>query len=151
MAGLLTAVPIAADAGTIRVPYPDPVAAELRRWARAPFDLARANCGLSVLRYVARMTGVPVPAWLGAIGRAGALRLMADDAAFVATASRALDEMGCPPIDEPRRGDIALVRMPAGLTAAICTGPLWAARGDRFVVVQAADAIASWGVTCPRR
>lgn len=137
---------------------PDAVAAELHRWAAEPFDLALANCGLSVLAYAARVTGRRVPLWLRAFGRIGAGRLMRNDGLFVSVAARALAEMGCPEADTPRRGDVALVRLPgSGLTACICSraaadgAAMWAARGDRAAVVGPGELVKAWRVTCRRR
>lgn len=129
----------------------DAVAAELHRWAVEPFDLGRDNCGLSVIGYAARVLGCAVPAWLFGFGAFGAWRLMLDDARFLAVADRALAEMGCEEIAAPARGDVALVRLPgSGLTACICTGPLWAARGDRAAVVGAGELVRAWRVACRR-
>ena len=142
MAGLLTATVDSVDA----------VAAELHRWAVEPFDLAQANCGLSVITYVGRVTGRDAPPWLDAIGRVGALRLMRSDRAFEAVATRALAEMGCGVTVSPERGDVALVDLPGtGLTACICTGLLWAARGDREAVLAPGTATKAWSVSCRRR
>jgi hypothetical protein len=149
MAGLLTPAALPPLA-------PDAVAGELHRWAAEPFDLALANCGLSVLAYVARATGRRVPLWLRAFGRVGAGRLMRSDALFVSVADRALAEMGCPETAAPRRGDVALVRLPgSGLTACICsiaaagTAPaMWAARGDRAAVIGAGELEKAWRVAC---
>lgn len=141
MAGLLTPAPI------------DAVADELRRWAREPFDLAHANCGQSVIGYVGRVKGYPVPFWLRTLGRVGALRLMQNDAAMEAAVARGLSGMDCPVTDAPQRGDVGVVRFPGSpLTTAICTGPLWAARcAERGIVIQAATVVKAWGVSCPAR
>lgn len=128
-----------------------PVATELHRWAAEPFDLAIANCGLSVISYVARATGAPVPAWLHRLGRRGAAQLMRDDARFEAVAARALAEMGCAATDTPRHGDVALVDLPgSGLTACIRAGTLWAARGPRSAELGPGTARRAWRVACRR-
>ncbi|PAL20230.1 hypothetical protein CD928_17640 [Sphingopyxis sp. GW247-27LB] len=137
----------------------DAVAAELHRWAAEPFDLALANCGLSVLAYVARVKGRLVPMWLRAFGRIGAGRLMRSDALFQTVADRALAEMGCARTLAPRRGDVALVRLPgSGLTACICSRSassrmpaMWAARGDRAAVIAAGELVQAWRVACRKR
>lgn len=127
------------------------VAAELHRWAAEPFDLGRANCGLSVLAYVARVTGAPMPAWLYSFGRRGAARLMRDDARFEAVAARALAEMGCPATEAPVHGDVALVDLPgSGLTACIRAGTLWAARGECSAELGPGRMRRAWRVACPR-
>lgn len=154
MAGLLSTTPAWLNR--------DAVTDELRRWAGERFDLANANCGQSVVGYVGRLKGLPVPLWLRALGRLGALRLMRSDAALAAAADRAFGGMACPVTDTPQRGDVGIVRFPGtGLTTAICTGPcladandkrpLWAARGERGVVIQAAAVVKAWRVSCPAR
>lgn len=132
-------------------PAPNPVAAELRRWAAEPFDLGVANCGLSVIGYVARVTGAPVPAWLYAFGRRGAAELMRCDERFEAVASRALAQMGCAETETPEHGDVALVELPgSGLTACIRAGALWAARGERSAELGPGTALKAWRVVCRR-
>lgn len=139
-------------AGLLNPSGPDPVAAELRRWASEPFDLALANCGLSVLAYVARATGKTVPGWLHRLGRIGAGRLMRRDTAFLSVADRALAQMGCVETDMPARGDVGMVRFAgSGLTAALCVGSLWAARGDHATVIEAGQVVKAWGVSCRQR
>lgn len=136
----------------------DAVAVELHRWAVEPFDLALANCGLSVLAYVARVKGCAVPLWLRAFGRIGAGRLMRNDALFVSIADRALAEMGCAPTLAPIRGDVAMVRLPgSGLTACICSRgvssrlpAMWAARGDRAALIGEGELAQAWRVACRR-
>lgn len=130
----------------------DPVAAELRRWAAMPFVLARGNCGLSVAAYVARVKGLPVPAFLSAIDLRGVAALMRDEAAFVAMADRAMTALACPATDRPERGDAALVQLEgSGLTACIYAGrDLWAARGDRAAVIAPGLMIRGWRVVCRR-
>lgn len=142
MAGLLSPVPA--------LPVGATIAAELHRWATEPFDLASNNCGLSVISYVSRMTGRPIPAWLGAFGRLGAARLMRSDAQFEAVAARALAEMGCPETECPEQGDVALVHLAGSglLTASICAGSLWAARGDRAAVLGPGTVRKAWRVEC---
>lgn len=126
------------------------VAAELHRWAAEPFDLAVANCGLSVIAYVARVTGEPMPDWLHAFGRRGAGMLMRCDDTFEAAASRALAAMGCPETDSPRHGDVALVRLDASglLTACIRAGTLWAARGECSAELGPGTVLKAWRVEC---
>jgi hypothetical protein len=138
----------------------DAVAAELQLWASAPFDPRRANCGLSVAAYVARATGQRVPAWLTLIGWFGVGRLTRDARAFGRVAARAMAELGCRDTSDIQRGDVALVDLPGGVTAAICTraaavagdGPLWAARGDGAVVIGRAEGVVrAWRLPCPRQ
>ena len=141
-------------AGLLIAPAPvDAVAAELHRWAAEPFDLAAANCGLSVMAYVARVTGLPVPAWLYGLGRRGAAELMHSDARFAAVAARALAGMGCPETAAPRHGDVALVHLANSglLTACIRAGALWAARGERSAELGPGTVLKAWSVVAVRR
>lgn len=138
-------------AGLLSRPGLDPVAAELRRWATAPFDLARDNCGLSVLAFAERMSGRVLGRGRGIAGARAAARLIADPAAFVAVSSALMRRLGAAETDAPARGDVGLVELPAGLTAAICVDAgRWAARGDRAVVIQRAEPLVAWRLACPR-
>lgn len=132
----------------------DPVLAELRRWASEPFDLAGDNCGLAVLRYASATVGATVPVWLAVrlVGRCAARRLMRSRRAFVETSSLAMDLLGCPPTAEPKRGDVGLVDLDeTGLTACLCLGDgRWASRGDQQVMIQSAEPLCAWSVSCPR-
>lgn len=130
-------------------PAIDPVVQELRRWACEPFDIVTDNCGISVMTYVGLATGCPVPLWLKAFGRLGVARLMDRDAAFIDAARRALAQMGCTETDAPRHGDVGLVDLTNGLTAAICLGDLWAARGVTEAVIGPATHRIAWRVSCP--
>jgi hypothetical protein len=153
MAGLLTmrAAPIALlHAG----PAPlDIVAGELRRWALEPFDRRRANCALSVLAYVERATGRRRLWWPRLVGVAGAGLVWDRPDRLERVARWALGQLGCVPTSEPRRGDVGLVEMGAGQTAAICTDgrgdrAMWAGRAEQGVVIAPGAAAVAWGVSC---
>lgn len=126
--------------------------AELRRWASTPFDLVRDNCGLAVLAYAEAVSGATIRRGRGLKGARAAGRLMATPEAFVAVVGGVMRRLGWREVDghagAPRRGDIGLVWQPELITA-ICvgdgdTGPMWAARGDRAVVIQPATALIAW-------
>jgi hypothetical protein len=135
----------------------DLVAAELRRWASEPIADARAVCALSVLAYVERACGRrlrPSPRLLSPIAQA-LIRVRPGN--YERFAAFAMAQLGCPAAAAPQRGDVGLVPLAAGLTAAICVegargaGPAtWAARGDGLVVIEAVAQAAAWRVECPR-
>jgi len=131
----------------------DPVSAELRRWASTPFDWAADNCGLTMLHYVERAVGrllLPRPRRLK--GRIDAERLVRRAGGFHALCSDAMAQLGCPTTDMPARGDVGLVELRSGLTAALCLGgDAWAARGDRAAVIEHVEHLAAWEVACPRQ
>jgi len=135
----------------------DPVAAELRRWAAEPFDLGAANCGLSVLDYAERVSGRTVTRGRGITGRRAAVRLMRRPEAFLSVCAGLMRALGCTPVAEPVRGDIGLADLAGGMTAAICLAGagaglfMWGARGDRAVILDAAEPIVAWRLPCPRR
>jgi len=130
----------------------DPVAAELRRWASEPFDDLRANCAISVASYAARATGQHLPTWMQRISRIGAARIMAREERFLTIADRGMAKLGCSETGAPKRGDVGLIVLPgSGLTAAICTGRLWAARGDRETVIATGEIRRAWRLPCPRQ
>lgn len=146
MAGLVTLAALPRDA--------DPVAAELRRWASEPFDW----CALCVLDYVERVRGRALRPRPIVRGRVAIARITRSPQRFEALCGDAMRRLGCPPTDTPGRGDVGLVKLASGLTAAICldawggAGPqLWAARGDGTVVMQPAEPVRAWEVACPRQ
>ena len=159
MAGLLARPPAAAPVGA------DPVAAELRRWAAEPFDLARDNCGLAVLAYAERATGRTLPR-KGLTGTRTAAWAMKQPKNFAGIAIASMARLGCAATSEPERGDVGLVDLPGGLTACLCVDRgRWAARMERGVVIQPAEPRQAWRViprpsseaaareeaSCPRR
>lgn len=142
MAGLLSPAPCPRDA----------VAETVARWAMEPFAWGEADCAMSVLRYIE-----------GAIGRGPILRPYYGTAAtaaryanrrggFAAICANVMDREGFERIASPDRGDVGLVELPAiGLTACLCVGPgMWAAKGDRQVVIAPGTATLAWRLPCPR-
>lgn len=143
MAGLL----IPANAGTA-----DAVTETLRRWAREPFDVLTANCGLSVLDYAERATANAPLVRPRALTRRDVRRLIARPHVFEAYCGAILADLGLTPTLLPGRGDIGLIELANGLTAALCLGDgCWAARGLRGVVMQPAPFRRAWGVQCRTR
>lgn len=128
----------------------DAVAAELRRWAREPFDAVSRNCALSVLSYVEGVTGQHLPVGARLFTRRRQQELLRAHGRLEGLARWALQQLGCAETSAPVRGDVGLVELAGGPTAAICLGDSWAARGDRAVVVEQAEPLAAWRVRCPR-
>jgi len=127
----------------------DVVAETLRRWAREPFDEVTANCGLSALAYAERATASRPLVRPRALTRREVRRMVARPLAFAAYCASILADLDLPETLEPERGDIGLVELPNGLTAAICLGDgLWAARLLRGVVMQPAAFKHAWRVAC---
>lgn len=130
----------------------DPVADELRLWARdLPCD-RRAVCALSVLAYVERCRQRhlrPSPRLLKPVALAA---IWIRPGALERFARWAMAQLGCDETDAPLRGDVGLIAIADRPTAAICVGrERWAARGERGVVIQPAPVLAAWRVACPRR
>lgn len=125
--------------------------ATLARWASEPFDARRANCALSVLAYVEQLSGVVPLEHLRDISK------FDDDQAFASYCGGVMRGLGWQLAKQADRGDVGLVDFGIGLTACICVvgWPLgaqrWAARGERGVVIQRADAYLVWRLPCPRR
>lgn len=154
MAGLLTSPAYVAD----------PVAAELRLWARETGGDRRAICALSILDYLERVLGLalkPSPRLLGSDRLAAIWRRPGRFEAFALWAMR---QLGCPATEAPARGDVGLVDLPGtGLTACLCTGSavrprerMWAARTAEGVIIQPGSAVLAWmvpreGAICRRR
>lgn len=127
---------------------PDAVAVELHRWASEPFDW----CALSVLAYVERVRRRKLRPRPRVAGKVSAARTARSVERFGTIAADAMKRLGCARTTAPLRGDVGLVDLPgSGLTAAICTGQLWAARGDHAVVFTAAVPVVAWRVRCHRR
>ncbi|WP_447727284.1 DUF6950 family protein [Sphingomonas koreensis] len=148
----------------------DPVAAELRRWASEPFDWRDANCGLSVLDYVERQVDLRLAARPRFDSKAAALRHVLAAGGMLSLCGEAMARLCCPPTELPERGDVGVVALAGGETAAICVARIdlriegqaaastaigrrwvWAARGDRAVVIERAEPVASWRVRCLKR
>jgi hypothetical protein len=139
-------------AGLLSPAVEDAVTATLREWASKPFDLGNANCGLSVLAYAERAIGVaPLPA-PRTVSAASWARLMRRPTAMTAYCRAIMAELGCAETCAPDRGDVGLIAIANGLTAALCLGNgMWAARGLRSVVMQPAGHAVAWRVTCRTR
>ena len=141
-------------AGLLKVPAESreqALRATLERWAREPFDARTANCALSVLDYVERVSGVEPLDHLRDISA------FDDDQAFASYCGGVMRKLGWQLVKLADRGDVGLVDFGFGLTACICVEgwPLgaqrWALRGYRGVVIQHADAYLVWRRPCPRQ
>lgn len=129
----------------------DAVSAELRRWAREPFDEVTRNCALSVLSYVEGISGRHLPLGARLFTRRRQRELLRAHGGLRGLSRWALPQLGCVETGVPVRGDVGLVELPGGLTAAICLGDQWAVRGDRAAIIMPATAAIAWRVPCPKR
>lgn len=130
----------------------DAVAAELRIWAREPFDRRSANCALSVLSYVERATGSARLRWPRLLAARAWPKVWERPDRLEAVALQALEQLGCRETLAPQRGDVGLIEQANGLTAAICVGRgHWAARSAAGVVIEPDVALIAWRVRCRRR
>lgn len=141
----------------------DPVTVTVHGWASTPFVWGGDDCGFSVLRHVERVTGQLladirpdlVPRYATAIG---ARRVARRRGGFFAGFGEVMAALGCTKTDEPARGDVGLILIETGLTAALCTGRLqavpdwqrWAARGDGLVVLRSCGSVTAWRLPCRR-
>lgn len=137
-------------AGLLSQPPADAVAAELRRWASEPFVWGRTDCGLSILAYAERIRGQRFSPWPAYRNARGAYSMLARAGGYIAYFVETLGAIGCPETDEPGLGDVGLVELDTGLTACLCLGDSWAARGAREIIILPAEAIVACEVRCPR-
>jgi len=129
----------------------DPVNVEMMRWASEPFVWGSSDCALSVLAYIERVSGRTMQTRPVYKGARGAKRYMVKRGGFELCFRRGIAELGCEPVDEARRGDVGLIDLPkVGLSAAICLGAKWAARGHHEVVILPIEPLAAWRLPCPR-
>lgn len=129
----------------------DPVAAELRRWASSSFTWGETDCGLSILAYAERVRGRRLSPWPRYATALGAARMLRAAGGYPAYFVWAMGRIGCPVTDQPRRGDVGLVELSTGLTACLCLGGLWAARGHDGVVMVPGTALVACEVICPQQ
>lgn len=129
----------------------DPVSAELRRWASEPFDWAEANCGLSILDYVERVTGRVLAGRPVLTDRRSVAALVRGTGGMVPLCASLMARLGMAPTTSPVRGDVGVVQLRTGATACILAGGLWAARGADGPVFTAGVADMAWSVACPRQ
>ena len=141
MAGLLT-LPAAQEAA---------ISAALTSWASEPFDELRANCGLSVLDYVETVRGRVLDPSPRSLGRLGIASVVRSPGGFEQYVRGVMERLACPVADVPRRGDIGLVERETGLTVCLCVGSKWAFRGPGAVVIELAEPVIAWRVSCPLR
>lgn len=132
--------------------HPDPVIATLMEWASRPFAWGSADCALSVLHYAERVCGrrlEPAPVYSG---ERGARRYALRRGGFLAVFRDSVEAIGCLRVPAPVRGDIGMIELDQiGLTAALCLGEKWAARGDGEVFILPATPVIAWRVPCPQR
>lgn len=110
------------------------------------------DCCMWLADWVLAKTGVDPGARLRGRYRTatGCLRVLRQEGGVLALVSRCAVAAGLPRTDEPRAGDIGVVRLltASGLQSvgAICTGPRWAALALDGLVSQPASPVAAWRV-----
>jgi hypothetical protein len=144
MAGLLTS-PVRRPAD--QLVNGDLVAATVRLWAQSDFAWGSRDCLVSVVRYVAEATGQPMPKWPRYASGPAALRILRRHGGLEGYAAMVLERLGCTRTDFPVRGDVGILDIPGtGLTACLCLGGAWAARGQHGVAMISLEADACWAV-----
>lgn len=144
MAGLLT------DRGE-RLSIGEVTNQTLLLWSALPFVWGATDCFLSILDHVETVIGrrfADRPRYRTALE---ANRILRRHGGFQAYCELVFARLGLKTTDAPVRGDVGLVDIPGtGLTACLCLGKSWGARGEgSFTMVQAEAAIA-WRVTVPQ-
>ena len=126
----------------------------VRQWASTPFVYGQSCCGVSILRYVESATGKRLTVQPTHSGRRTAQLLLALNFGFVRYASAIMAELGCDTTEAPEAGDVGLLDIPGmGVTACLCLGKSWAAKGD-YELLSIADIapIKAWKVPqCHKR
>lgn len=123
----------------------------LMLWGALPFVWGVSDCFLSMLDHVEEATGqhyADRPQYRSAIE---AQRILRRHGGFRPFCELVFARLGLEVTTAPLRGDVGLVDIPGtGLTACLCVGASWAARGEGcFTLVQASADIA-WSVRAPR-
>ena len=136
----------------------DAVSAELRLWAQTAFAWGQRDCLLSIVHYVARVTGRTVPDWPRYSSGAGAARILRRHGGLEPYAAMVMAGMGCRRTIWPVRGDVGLINVPgSGLGACLSLGRQWAMRGpDGVVITSVIGRVTAWAVDpgrspCPLR
>lgn len=115
--------------------------------ARQPFRDGETDCVLTVADWVV-LNGRPDPAapfrgrYRTALGRE---RIVRREGGMLAVMDAGAERAGLQPTENPLRGDVGLVEMAGHRLAAICTGALWAAKGEGLTV-GASEVLKAWRV-----
>lgn len=116
-------------------------------WSSLPFVWGASDCFLSVLGHVEEATGKRLqdrPRYRSAMEAA---RILARHGGFQPYCEMVFAKLGLMTTDEPTRGDIGLVDIPGtGLTACLCLGKSWAARGDGDITIAQMRPRIAWRV-----
>ncbi len=119
----------------------------LMLWASLPFVWGATDCFLSVLDHAEEATGRRYhdrPRYRTAME---ANRILARHGGFQPFCEMVFAKLGLMTTDDPTRGDIGLVDIPGtGLTACLCLGSSWAARGDGDVTIAQMRSRIAWRV-----
>lgn len=125
----------------------DVTAQTLVVWASLPFIWGATDCFLSVLDHVETATGCQYhdrPRYRTALQ---AERILKRHGGFRPYCEIVFGTIGLITTDDPVRGDVGLVDIPGtGLTACLCLGRSWAARGDGDVTIAQMRPEVAWRV-----
>lgn len=107
------------------------------------------NCALMVATWVERATGIdPAGPWRGRFTtRLGWLRILKREGGLVAVMAKGAALAGLTETNEPKRGDVGVVRQRGGVdTACICLGSRWAFTDARGLGVRGGEPVKAWVV-----
>lgn len=123
----------------------------LMLWSALPFVWGASDCFLSILDHVEEAIGrrfADRPRYRSALE---ANRILRRHGGFQAYCELVFARLGLEATDKPVRGDVGLVDIPGtGLTACLCLGSSWAARGEGSFTMVQAPAVIAWRVIAPR-
>lgn len=124
------------------------LAAFLRDGASQPFAWGVCDCCLWATGWVAERTGIdPAPDLRGAYAtELGAARHVAREGGFLEMWRMRMARAGFAETDDPQMGDVGVVRLSSGLTAAVRTRIGWATKGQAGIVVTPGVAAVAWRV-----
>lgn len=147
MAGLLTPSAKAAAATRLGLVTDQ----TLMLWSALPFVWGATDCFLSVLDHAEEVMGrryADRPRYRSALE---AQRILRQHGGFQAYCELVFARFGLAVTETPVRGDIGLVDIPdTGLTACLCLGSSWAARGEGSFTLVQAPAVIAWSVVPPK-
>lgn len=117
--------------------------ATIREWASTGCDAH--PCALAVGRYMAKVSGLPLPAIPDHPDRKAVATLLRERGGLVRYAGEIAASLSWRVAAAPGRGDVGVIDVPAmGLTCAICLGRSWVAKGHYNVLTVSAPHVAAW-------
>lgn len=146
MAGLLTPSDKAAAATRLGLVTDQ----TLMLWSALPFVWGASDCFLSVLDHAEEVIGRRYPDRPRYRSALEAQRILKRHGGFQAYCELVFARLGLEATEQPVRGDVGLVDIPGtGLTACVCLGNSWAARGEGSFTMVQAPAVIAWSVMTP--